>query len=142
MQFFIKWVNSVVFRLQSTLCHSYQLSHSDQASLTIFLFLERGRERGYIFSLTVTLNTNVLPSVACLLAKSGEKRGGRGEGATHFYNFLLSPKGPNEWRNISFCFCFKVHQGLRPFECSMCQRKFSSKQCIERHVNLEHHKVR
>ena len=33
-----------------------------------------------------------------------KKRGGRGKRVLYFfYNFLLSPKGPNAWCNIPFC---------------------------------------
>ena len=44
------------------------------------------------------------------LAKSGGKKERRtgDEGVINFYNFLLSPKGPNASHNIPFCFIFQV----------------------------------
>ena len=47
---------------ETTLCNSYQLSPSNKASLKIFEREkgDRARERGTSFSLSLSLNTNIL----------------------------------------------------------------------------------
>ena len=43
-------------------------------------------------------------NLACFVNQIRWKERRKGEeGAIKFYNFLRSPKGPNEWRNIPFC---------------------------------------
>ena len=49
------------------------------------------------------LPTSMQGKWACFVSQvRWKERRKEEEGAIKFYNFLLSPKGPNEWRNIPF----------------------------------------